>query len=256
MSPPLPSALERWAEIATRLRGAPFAVFLDFDGTLSPIVSRPQDAELPAVRREQLRRLAAVARVAIVTGRAMADIRARAGLPTLHYASDHGFQIAGPDVAFEVDPGLREGIAEAASALGERLRDTAGVVLEPKRYSVAVHYRLADPRDVPRIEAVVDDVVASREGLRKGIGRAVFEVRPARPWHKGAAVEWLCERFGVSIAVYVGDDRTDEDALKAVRERGGIGIVVGTPDWATAASYRVADPVEVGRVLEALASIS
>ena len=239
-----------------RLRDAPFAVFLDFDGTLSPIVSRPEDAELPATRREQLRRLAAVRPVAIVTGRAMADIRARVGLPTLHYASDHGFQISGPDVAFEVDPSLHEGIVEAAGALRERLGHTPGVVIEPKRYSVSVHYRLARREDVPGIERAVDEVLAGREGLRKALGHEVFEVRPRDPWHKGAAVEWLRAHFGVPRSIYIGDDRTDEDAIAQVRRTGGLGLIVGTPAWETAASYRVADPDEVGSVLEALATVS
>lgn len=256
MSPPLPSALQRWAEIAERLRTAPFAVFLDFDGTLSPIVAHPGDAELPAARREQLERLAAVRPVAIVTGRGMSDIRARVGLPTLHYASDHGFQIAGPNVAFEIDPSLHQRIAGVAATLVQLVGRRPGVVVEPKRYSVAVHWRQSPREDVPRIEAVVDDVVASHPGLRKGLGRCVFEVRPAIEWDKGKAVAWLHERFGVPLAIYVGDDRTDEDALEEVRRTGGLGIVVGTPQWPTAASYRVADPDEVDRLLEALAAIS
>lgn len=254
----LASALECWDEIRSALTAAPFAVFLDYDGTLAPLAARPDDARMSSRCRDLVRALAACRPVAIVTGRAMPDIRRHVGLDELHYAADHGFEIAGPGTSFEIDPSLRPKLASAAAELTGRLAGLVGdgVVVEAKRYSVAVHYRLARPADEPRIEAAVEAVVAGAPDLRKGVGKKVFEIRPRLEWHKGAAVSWLLEHFGVSGSTYLGDDRTDEDAFEVVAARPlGVGIVVGTPTWPTSARYRLADPDEVECSLAALVAI-
>ena len=245
----LASALARWSAIATRIRGESFAIFLDYDGTLTPIAARPELATLDEDQRDLLRRVAAQHRVAIVTGRAMGDVRRLVGLPALHYAANHGFEITGPDVSFEVDPELRGVFEQVAAEVTDRVGGIEGVVLESKGYGVAVHYRLADRDVVPGIEAVVDEIIAGSERLRKGTGKEVFEIRPALAWHKGAAVDWLLERWGASVPIYIGDDRTDEDGFVTAAARNGFGIVVGTPAWTTCATLQLRDPAEVGQFL-------
>lgn len=244
--------LDHWDEVSSRIGGRSLAVFLDYDGTLAAIAPRPELATLDEAQRGRLQRLARRRPVAIVTGRALADARALVGLPEVYYATNHGFQIHGPDVDFEVAPELRGTFEAVADDLRARVGHVPGVVLESKGYAVALHYRLVAPDRVAELETAVDAVIAAHEGVRKTTGKRVFEVRPVRQWHKGSAVQWLMRRFGVDTAVYVGDDRTDEDALAVVRELGGIAIMVGEPPWQTAAEYGLADPHDVGRLLDAL----
>lgn len=241
------------SELVQRLTTASFALFLDYDGTLTPIAPRPELARLDERQRERLRAVAARHPVAIVTGRAMADIRALVGLPGLHYAANHGFEITGPDVAFEVDPQLRRTFEMVAADLRPRVAAIPGVAFESKGYSVAVHFRLTPDAYVPEIEAAVDAVIAVTEGVRKGEGKRVLEIRPAIAWNKGAAVQWLLDRFGARLPIYIGDDRTDEDAFVVARDRGGIAIYVGPPGTPTAATHRLPDPHAVGALLERLA---
>jgi trehalose 6-phosphate phosphatase len=251
----LPSALDAWPILARQLGRTSFAVFLDYDGTLTPIAARPRDAQISERQRERLRQVAARHRVVVVTGRSLIDIRQMVGLPGLHYAANHGFEISGPDVAFEFDPSLRTTFELVGAELRARTEAIAGVALESKGYSVALHYRLTPPDRVRDVEAAVDDVLARFEGVRKGTGKMVFEIRPAVDWHKGSAVGWLLDRFGVDLPLYVGDDRTDEDALALVRGRGGVGVFVGEPQWVTEATHRLVDPEEVGALLERLARL-
>jgi trehalose 6-phosphate phosphatase len=253
-----PSALERWDEIERRLTGRRPAVFLDYDGTLSPIAPRPELATLPEPTRAVLRRLAGRGPVAILSGRGREDVAALVGLDELTYAGSHGFDIAGPTLRREVGDGIPARIAEASARLLQRLDGIEGVLVEPKRFSVAVHFRLADPADLPRIEEAVDAVQAERQDLRKAPGKKVFELRPDLDWHKGHALLWLLDALHADAAergvlpLYIGDDVTDEDAFRAIEDR-GIGILVAEEPRETAAAYSLRDPEEVRGFLGLLA---
>ena len=259
MIPGLPSALAGWDGIAARLDGRRPALFLDFDGTLSPLVARPDLAVLPAAAREVLDRLAERFPVVIVSGRGREDVAARVGLPDLVYAGSHGFDIAGPALKLEVGDGVPAAIERAAGRLRRELEGVPGVIVEPKRFALSVHFRLADAADVPRIERAVDAALAAEPGLRKAYGKRLFELRPDLDWDKGRALLWLLAELGLAgpdvLPFYLGDDLTDEDAFRAVRGR-GLGILVGDVEEEareTAASYRLRDPGEVvewlGRLL-------
>jgi len=277
-----PSALDRWPEIAGRLAGRRLALFLDYDGTLSPIVQRPELALLPEAARAVLRRLAARMPVAILSGRLREDVAALVGLPQLIYAGSHGFDIAGPPPAsggpatgespptaapplrHEVGQGVPARLARVAECLRRELAGIDGVLIEDKRFAVAVHYRLVDARDLPRVEAAVDRAAADPaepEGgggrLRKTGGKKVWELRPDVDWDKGGALLWLLGRLGPdhldAVPIFLGDDVTDEDAFAAVASRGGIGILIAEEPRATAAAYRLRDP---GEALEWLARLA
>ena len=254
------SALDRWDEIAARLHGRRPALFLDYDGTLSPIAPRPEMATLPAETRETLRRLAAYLPVVIVSGRGREDVAALVGLPDLVYAGSHGFDIAGPPPAagapplrLEVGDGIPERIDGAAERLRRELAGIEGVLVEPKRFAISVHFRLADERDLPRIERAVDETLAAIPGLRKAHGKMLFELRPDVDWDKGHALLWLLDALGLDrpevLPLYIGDDLTDEDAFRTIAGR-GIGILVGEEERETAAEYRLRDPREVRELLE------
>jgi trehalose-phosphatase len=258
-----PSALDHWEEIAARLEGRRPALFLDYDGTLSAVAPRPELATLPAATREVLGRLAREMPVAIVSGRGREDVAALVGLPGLAYAGSHGFDIAGPPpepgappLRLEVGDGVPERIGIAAGRLRRELADVPGVLVEPKGFAISIHFRLADPRDVPRIEQAVDAAVAALPGLRKGHGKRLFEVRSDLDWDKGRALLWLLGALGLDepgvLPFYLGDDLTDEDAFRALGDR-GVGIVVSEESRETAAAYQLHDPDEVRRFLERLA---
>lgn len=259
-----PSALEHWEEIARRLAShhppRHPAVFLDYDGTLSPIAPRPELATLPEPTREVLRRLAARGPVAILSGRGREDVAALVGLAELTYAGSHGFDIAGPTLRREIGDGIPERIDHAAARLREELSGIEGALVEPKRFAVAIHFRLARPEDLPRIEQAVDAVRAEHPDLRKVPGKKIFELRPDLDWDKGHALLWLLETLHVEndgevVPLYVGDDVTDEDAFRAIEGR-GIGVLVAEEPRETAAAYSLRDPEEVRLFLERLADLA
>lgn len=248
----LPSALEHVEEIVgSRDRG--LAIFLDYDGTLTPIVSRPDEAVLPNVSRQILHRLAAKTPVAILSGRELKDVRQRVGIDGIIYAGSHGFDIAGPrglrrQEAREFLPALDE----AEKELREKLDGIAGALVERKCFSIAAHYRNVNESDFPRLEGGVSEIATRHRELRRIDGKKVYELLPKTDWDKGKAVLWLLKHLGLerpdARPIYIGDDRTDEDAFRAL-ERRGIGILVSEEPKPTAASYSLGNPSEVERFL-------
>lgn len=255
----LPSALDRWDEIATRLAGCRPALFLDYDGTLAPIAPRPELAILSDETRSVLRRLASQYPVAILSGRGRDDVAAHVNLPNLTYAGSHGFDIAGPvpSVRLEVGEGIPEKIERAAQQVQKDLQGIDGLLVEPKRFAASIHFRQVDEKHVPTIENAVDHAVATTPGLRKGHGKKLFELRPDLDWDKGQALLWLLNALSLDhpgfLPFYIGDDLTDEDAFQALGNR-GVGILVAEEPRETAAGYRLRHPGEVLEVLERLAS--
>ncbi|MEM9454627.1 MAG: trehalose-phosphatase [Myxococcota bacterium] len=258
----LPDALEHWSALQHALGPGPWAVFLDYDGTLTPIRSRPEEATLGDSMRDAVEGLARRCFVAVVTGRGMVDVRALVGLPQLHYAASHGFEITGPGLSFVPQPTLRPTFDALRPLVEQLATQFHGTLVEHKGFSISVHYRLTPPEQVPTLEARIDRLLAAHASLRKGLGKKVFELRPAIDWHKGAAVRWLLEHAGSGSAgpgplvpVYIGDDRTDEDALAAVADD-GVGIFVGQPAWPSAARFGLSDPDAVEVLLRRLAEAS
>lgn len=254
----LPSALDRFDEIAGRLAGRRAALFFDYDGTLTPIVQRPEHAVLTDAMRARLERLAEHCTVAVVTGRDLENIRERVELEALYYAGSHGFDIAGPQglrVQREEGVELLSELDAAESALRERLAPIAGSLIERKKFAIAVHYRQVADEDVEEVKKIVANVAREYPALRRGYGKKIVELQPDVDWHKGRAVQWLLRTLALDrpevVPIYVGDDLTDEDAFRVLREN-GIGIVVLDHARPTLAHYRLQDTEEVERFLEAL----
>jgi alpha,alpha-trehalase len=257
----LPSALQGVGEIAAALEGRTLAVFLDYDGTLTPIVDRPQDALLPAEARRAVEHLAARCPVAVVTGRDLHDVRTLVGVDGIYYAGSHGFDILAPDGARHQRAREHLPALEAAQAeLRPALKTIPGARLERKRFAIALHYREVSGDRTAEVEAAVDRAAADHPELRKTGGKKVFELRPAVDWDKGKAVRWLLEVLGPDqvdvLPLYIGDDETDEDAFRAIRDR-GLGIVVRgeSDERPTAARYQLGHPGEVAGFLDELASL-
>jgi trehalose 6-phosphate phosphatase len=257
----LPSALERFDRIAEAVGGSPVAVFLDFDGTLSPIVDDPDAAVLPEPARAAVTRLAEAATVAVVSGRDLEDVRTRAGVPGVLMVGSHGFDILGPDGRRLEQPEAAELLRELDVAeweLRDQLGSLSGVHVERKRYAIAAHHRRVDPSMGPEVERVMRATSDRHPGLAVSGGKKVFELRPALDWHKGAAVRWLLSELNLedAVPIYVGDDLTDEDAFRELQDR-GIGVVVlGEDDRHTSARYSLAGPDEVPTFLAHLAELA
>lgn len=252
----LPSAKDRLDEIIAE-RPQRVAVFLDYDGTLTPIVSRPEDAILDDAMRETIRRLASECTVAVISGRGLDDVRARVGLDEIVYAGSHGFEIVGPGGLREENREAKaslEDLARAEAALEEKLAAIPGAQLERKKYSLAIHYRNVPEARVAEVDRAVEEVAQRHARLRRSGGKKVHELQPNIDWHKGRAVLWLLEALGLEqgdvLPMYLGDDLTDEDAFQALRGR-GVGIVVRDRDEPrpTAARYALESPREVGEFL-------
>ena len=253
-----PSALDRLDQIATAMNDRRLAMFLDYDGTLTPIVRRPERAVLSNSRREILRMLVANMPVAILSGRDLEDVRRRVDVEGILYAGSHGFDIAGPrelrkQVATEFLP-----ILDAVEKeLKQKLADIHGALLERKRFSIAAHYREVTDESLPQLEQAVNETAAHYRELRKMAGKKVHELQPNIDWDKGKAVLWLLEVMGSEsreiFPIYIGDDLTDEDVFRAIKQR-GVGIVVSEQPRPTAARYALKNPTEVERFLRQIAA--
>jgi trehalose 6-phosphate phosphatase len=256
----LPSALAARDEIAGRLQGKRPAMFLDYDGTLTPIVSQPEDAILGDSMRDVLRELAGLCTVAIVSGRDRADVEPLVALDGLIFAGSHGFDIKGPDLRMEYEGGKERlpDLAAAEQELHELIDPIKGARVERKRFAIANHYRNVADDDVARVEQAVREVLGRHERLRLSHGKKVYELRPDIDWDKGQAVLWLLEALDLDgpdvLPFYMGDDVTDEDAFAALSDR-GIGVIVGNPSYKTNASYGLQNTPEVEQFLAQLVGL-
>ena len=230
--------------------------FLDYDGTLTPIVSRPQDAVISKPMREAVGALSEKYTVAIISGRMRKDVENLVGIDNLFYAGSHGFDIRGPGFSL-VQPKVSEIVPvvdKVISRLKSELKGIKGVFIEEKKFSVAVHYRLLEDQDsLPKVKEAVDNIVAGHESLRLLSGKKVFEILPDIPWDKGQAIRWIMRALGISwdksSVIYIGDDTTDEYAFRIINTRGS-GILVSSKDMFSSARFRLKDPNEVGELFE------
>lgn len=258
----LPSALDCRAEITARLENKRLVVFLDYDGTLTPIVARPELAVLSEDTRRIVQELATRCPVAIVSGRDRADVQRLVQLDTIFYAGSHGFDIAGPQgMHLQYEQGIEflPVLDQAEKELRRRLAPIVGALVERKKFSIAVHFRGVAPRDEGAVEKIVDTVLTRQPRLRKGYGKKIFELQPRLDWHKGKAVLWLLQALALNttevVPLYIGDDLTDEDAFVALADC-GIGIVVAEAARPTSAQYALKNPDEVRAFLAYLITLT
>jgi trehalose 6-phosphate phosphatase len=257
----LPDALQALG-LADGLTARQPAVFFDFDGTLSDIVDDPDSARPAPGAAEALQRLAAHCPVAVLSGRDLADVAKRVGLPGIWYAGSHGFELTAPDGTHHQNDAAAAAIPvleQAAAQLRDQLGSIPGVVLEHKRFGVAVHYRNAARDRVGQVAAAVR-AAGQHHTFRVTTGREVIELRPDLDWDKGKTLRWVIDHLqeagsGPLLPIYLGDDITDEDAFDAVRHD-GVPIVVRHNDdgaRATAALFALDSPARVSEFTERLA---
>lgn len=252
----LPAVLKNMAELKKILKQESPLLFLDFDGTLSPIVENHQDAAISEEIRSLVQKLSKKYPVAVVSGRGLADVRKRVNLPELFYAGSHGFEIAGPngyskdhEEAVKVIPVFDE----IEPILKKKLETISGVDFERKKFTLAIHYRQVPEEQEENVHENVSAVLKDYPEVLKSDGKKVIEIRPAIDWHKGKAVEFLKSELSKAenpLSVYVGDDVTDEDAFRTVKN--GIGILVGEHSQNTYADYGLETQEDVKTLFEKL----
>jgi trehalose-phosphatase len=248
--------------IAHRLDGSPLALFLDIDGTLSPIAPSPEAAVVPEETRDILRGFLGMrdVSVAVVTGRSAADALRMVDLEGIWIVGNHGMELRTPAGELTSSKAARpyaHTVREAADRLANVVRPVAGAALENKTWSVSVHYRLAARAAVPTLVAMTEGV-ASEFGLRVVHGKEIVELRPPIAVNKGTTSLELAERLAAladdASLLYAGDDRTDEDAFTALRARKpeAVTIRVGAPADVeeTSAELTVASPEHFRELLE------
>lgn len=262
----LPNPLTARDEFARRLAGKKPAVFLDYDGTLTPIVDRPEDAIISASMREAVRGLAERCPVCVVSGRDRPVVQQLMGIDNLIVAGSHGFDIwspSGGDIQKDMGSDFSGLLEEVTSRLHEAMEPIEGALVEPKKASVAAHYRLVAKDERYKVKEIVDTILADHpDELKVTPGKMVFEIQPKIDWHKGKAVLYLLEALGLDtddiVPIYFGDDHTDEHAFESLKGR-GIGVFVGRADdpevggRTTLADFILNSMEEVERFLGSLA---
>ena len=207
------------------LRQTPSAVVTDIDGTVSAIAPTPAEAMVDPGAKAALALLAErLAAVAVVSGRAPQDGAAMVGLPELIYVGNHGLERIARGtpwthpVAAAAQPSIAAALAEIESA-ARSVADVPWLLIENKGVTGTVHYRLApDQIAAAALLEPLARAAADRHGLRLTLGRMIFEVRPALAVNKGTAIRELAQDLGLRGIVFFGDDVTDVDAFRALRE--------------------------------------
>jgi trehalose 6-phosphate phosphatase len=259
-----------WEKLAAACRAADRVLFLaDYDGTLTPIVSRPEEAVLSDDMRDRLIVLASVPKitVGVISGRELMDVEGLVAIGGIYYAGNHGLEMDGPGYSY-VNPeaeAARPLLHELAGKLGEALGGIEGIVLQDKNLSLSVHYRLVAPEREAEVAGIVRGLtgpLAAAGKVRLFPGKKVWEVRPPVDWNKGKAVlalrDEVAREFSAAgmLTVFLGDDVTDEDAFGVVTPPGGWSVYVGAPPPASAAAYYLESPAEVADLLERLAGLA
>ncbi|CAM9583480.1 unnamed protein product, partial [Chrysoparadoxa australica] len=287
--------LENFPVLEELLEDHRLILLLDYDGTLTPIVSDPAQALLNEEVRATLRELPKHYITGVVSGRSLAKIRRFVDVDGLFYAGSHGFDIftplqpwyevgagrGGQDILEEQTdeggPGRRYKVAneflpvlqQMRAEVEEAIANIAGAEVEDNVYSVSVHYRNCRREDVPKVTAAVEGAQKKQEGIRIRTGKEVYELQPCIKWDKGAAVVWLLDMLGLTeeagsdnvFTVFIGDDKTDEDAFKVfngLHDKGkqpGLGILVSEESRETNAAFTLRNPLQVAMFLSRLVEI-
>ncbi|KAE9587752.1 putative trehalose-phosphatase [Lupinus albus] len=266
-----PSALDMFDQIMESSKGKQIVMFLDYDGTLSPIVEDPDRAFMSNSMRKTVRKLARCFPTAIVTGRCKDKVYNFVRLGELYYAGSHGLDIKGPTrtskynkdrkgetLHFQPASQFLPMIDEVYQRLVDKTKSVPGAMVENNKFCVSVHFRCVDEKKWSELAHQVKLVLKDYPKLRLTEGRKVLEIRPTIKWDKGKALEFLLESLGLAhcsdvFPVYIGDDRSDEDAFKKLRDRGqGFGILVSKFPKETNAYYSLQEPKEVMDFLQRL----
>ncbi|HSB05426.1 MAG TPA: trehalose-phosphatase [Thermodesulfobacteriota bacterium] len=245
-----------WASIRARIEQAQnLFLFLDYDGTLTPIVSRPEMAFCPSEVKKLLERLRDLPGVymAIVSGRSLEDVRERVGVSGIVYVGNHGLEIENPAGRHKniLVSARKWELKRITQNLQNSLKKIPGVLFEEKGPILSVHYRNVPQKFFVQVSRAIEEQLQQwRDRWKKASGKMVFEIRPNVDFHKGKAVKKILEGFPsrMLLPIYLGDDQTDEDAFQVLKGH-GISVFVGLAGFPSAADFFLQNPDEVQEFL-------
>lgn len=248
--------------IRKKIKGKHLLLFLDFDGSLTPIMDSPDEVKLSPDTKKILESFRDNKRcdVVVISGRQLRDLKKRVSVPGLICVGNHGFEAEGPGFDFiehsaeKCVPLMRR----LKAKLSDALKKYKGAEIENKKYSLSVHYRLVKNENIAAVWNAFENVVGAYVSSGKVImaqGKMVWEVRPPVDWNKGKIVLRILDKMkkkkrGSVLPVYIGDDRTDEDAFLALKDKGctvKVGRTLGTKSFA---KCFVEDTESVSRLLK------
>jgi len=252
--------LSAWPKVLEHIQKAEHVLLLiDFDGTLAPIVEKPELAELPKKTRALIHELAARSNfiIGIISGRALEDLKKKVKIDQVIYAGNHGFEIEGPDMRYmnPVIDELKPLFRIIKQILSSKLGLIKGILIEDKGITISIHYRGVDAGKTAEVKKLIESTIsgiASRGLIEVTSGKKVYEIKPAVDWDKGKAIRLLMKKFGKGgrnsglIPIYLGDDIADEDAFNIIKRYGrGITVHIGEPYSDSTAQYFLKSPDEV-----------
>lgn len=255
-----------WPRLQRQVQSARHVcLFLDFDGTLAPLVEHPSKARMPDRVWALLKQLRNAPRISvgIISGRRLQDLKRCVRVRGLTYIGNHGLEAAGPYGRYR-HPAARRSrpfLKQLARKLRRAVESIPGAWVEDKGLSLSVHYRQVSIKHRPVLQRDLRKAVQPYEDKRQVRvyrGKAIWEIRPDVRWHKGLAIRWALRRMNANrrtLVICLGDDRTDEDAFNVVNQLGGLSIFVGRQSTRTAARYWLKGPHEVQRWLADLCHI-
>lgn len=242
-----------WNEVEPRiLRAHQLFLLLDYDGTLTPIVARPEQAVCPPGVKSILEKLRDSPRgmVAIISGRALEDLKGKVGVPGITYVGNHGLEMENPPGVHpkNLSPQRQDELKQIRKSLETSLKALPGIHFEDKGPILTLHYRNAPREASGRVQEAVQNVLQGYYLTRWQFftGKKIFEIRPRMDFNKGKTIKELLHRFPPAklLPVYLGDDQSDEDAFRAIQGQ-GIPVRVGPGSAPSAADYFLRDPSEV-----------
>jgi len=243
-------------------------LFLDYDGTLTPVVDDPSKAHLPISMKHLIQQLVSQpgVRVVVISGRRLKELKRLVGIKPLHYIGNHGLELQGPRLRYVNPVALRERplLQRIARHLKMRLKPIRGAWVEDKGLTLSIHFRKVKRSDRVRVKQIVQESIRPYRQtgrVRATFGKMVLEIRPPVLWHKGKIVDWLMARgekvFSAKkglFPVYLGDDLTDENAFALLRSK-GLTIRVGPFTKRTLARYGLRSPQQVRVLLRRILAI-
>ena len=251
----------KWDELREDFINRHIYLFIDYDGTLTPIVEQPDKAAISEDMRNLLRDLSTKpgCSVGIITGRALKDIKRMVGLKRIIYVGNHGLEIGGSKIKFEsqISSQLFSIIRNLKEELTNKLSKIKGIFVEDKDVTLSVHYRLATRSSYLLAKKIIEEVIQpflARNKIKVSYGKKVIDIKPPVQWNKGMAVAWLLARQTFILGdhpimpIYLGDDVTDEDAFGMLKNK-GLTIYIGKPKNSQA-KYYLKDTQEVFEFLK------
>lgn len=255
-----------WNKVEGRIKDKYLFIFLDFDGTLVPIVDTPDKAMLPNKIKILLKKIVdnPMLKLALISGRAIKDIKNKIGLESIIFSGNHGLEIEGPKINFKpmVSQRYKVIMERIKNELEQRIHLINGAFIEDKGLSLSLHYRLVSKGQIPLLKTIFHEAIIAyliKNKIRIKPGKMVLEVRPPVEWDKGKVVLWLLSRqiFALNkdniLPIYIGDDLTDEDAFKVLRRK-GLTVLVGQPGNSNA-DYYLKNTEEVAEFLRLISDL-